>query len=55
MNKSEIYTRDYLLIQFMLDYYCDGPDEAEDVYKDWIWWLKTKEKRDGRTKERSEI
>lgn len=55
MDDSEKYIRDHLLIQFMLDCYCDGTYEIEKVYKDWTWWLKTKEKNDGKNEERSSV
>ena len=57
MNESEIYTRDHLLIQFMLENGYSSID-VEKVYKDWLTWLKMlkiKEARDGRTKEGSEV
>lgn len=40
MNDSEAYVRDHLLIEFMLDYYVDDVVKIEDVYKDWMEWLK---------------
>lgn len=57
MNKSEIYTRDHLLIQFMLENGYSSID-VEKVYRDWLTWLKMlkiKEVRNGRTKEGSEV
>ena len=40
MNDSEAYVRDHLLIEFMLDYYVEDIVEIEDVYKEWMEWLK---------------
>lgn len=40
MNDSEAYVRDHLLIEFMLDCYVDTPIKIEDVYKEWMEWLK---------------
>ena len=40
---SDIYMRDHLLIQFMLNFYSDVNVETESVYEAWINWLKEME------------
>lgn len=45
MTESDAYVRDHLLIQFMLNFYCDVNVEVESVYEAWINWLKEQEAR----------
>jgi hypothetical protein len=46
MMKKELYVRDHLLIQFMLLHYApisfseQGKRFIEDIYKDWVLYLK---------------
>ena len=65
MNNSELYTRDHLLIQFMLDNYApiymNGNVFVERAYKEWATWVKMlnlekkEEQKDGRVKKRSTV
>ena len=45
VQDSDIYMRDHLLMQFMLNFYCDVNVEIESVYEAWINWLKEQEAR----------
>lgn len=42
-QEADEYVRDLLLIQWMMERYYDGLVDVEDVYDDWINWLKGKE------------
>lgn len=50
MNNSELYTRDHLLIQFMLDNYApismNGNVFVERAYKEWVTWAKMLKKKE---------
>ena len=43
MDEAEIYVRDHLLLQFVMDCYIEDPIEIEELYKEWINWLKYRE------------
>ena len=45
LGDANAYVRDQLLIQFMLNFYCDVNVEVESVYAAWINWLKEQEAR----------
>lgn len=41
MDEADIYVRDHLLIQFMVNFYTEYVSEdIEEIYRDWIQWLK---------------
>ena len=46
MDESEIYVRDHLLIQWLMeDTYGESPkEEIEIMYSRWIEWLEEREK-----------
>lgn len=44
-NSPEIYIRDHLLIQFMMEYYLDKHYDIEDIHNNWLKWLKEQEER----------
>ena len=52
LSDADVYVRDLLFIQFMLNFYCDVNVEVESVYEAWINWLKEQEARHD---ERSEV
>ncbi len=43
MDEAEIYVRDHLLIEFMQLYFIENEYEIENLYKEWIDWLKRQE------------
>lgn len=49
ITEADIYVRDHLLIQWMIDYYMPiahkqkGKEDFEDIYECWIAWLNIKE------------
>ena len=44
MDEAEIYVRDHLLIQWLMDTYGKSPkEEIEIIYSRWIEWLKEME------------
>ena len=51
MRKSETYVRDHVLIQFMIMNYAPisfsekGDRFIEEIYQDWINWLKEMEEK----------
>ena len=46
MNEADIYVRDHLLIQFMVNYYVEyTSDDVETIYQEWINWLKEQEEK----------
>lgn len=45
LSDADVYVRDQLLIQFMLNRYVDDVLEVEEVYKEWQKWLKEQEAR----------
>ena len=46
-TEAEIYVRDHLLIQFIQLYFIENEYEIENLYKEWVRWLKEKEKEHG--------
>ena len=45
MNEADIYVRDHLLIQFMVDCYIEYTSDVETIYQEWINWLKKQEEK----------
>lgn len=46
MDEADIYVRDHLLIQFMVDcYYIEYTNYVETIYQEWINWLKNQEEK----------
>ena len=48
MTDADVYVRDHLLIEFMMDCYIENPPTIEELYSDWIRWLKKQEERNGK-------
>ena len=48
MTKAEVYVRDHLLLQFVFTMFNHPEARIEEVYKEWINWLKYEEKKHGK-------
>ena len=45
VTEADVYVRDHLLIQYMILYYLDSDIEVEELYDNWINWLKKQEEK----------
>lgn len=45
MDEGDIYIRDHLLIEFMIERKYHPFTDIEDMYKDWREWLKEREEK----------